>query len=106
MRKRRNRLQGPLFFGSLRFGNYENREKHVFFRSGNVSSSFTDNALTGGVFRVALRRGKPWKQTILATRHTNTRTLFMRNKGVDHPREDAEKFFALRPDDKQLELWD
>ena len=30
----------------------------------------------------------------------------MRYKGVDHPREDAEKFFALRPDDKQLELWD
>ena len=45
-------------------------------------------------------------KTILATRHTNTRTLFMHYKGVNQPREDAEKFFSLRPDDKQLELWD
>lgn len=45
-------------------------------------------------------------KTILATRHTNTRTLFMHYKGVNQPREDAEKFFALRPDNKQLELWD
>jgi len=43
-------------------------------------------------------------KTILATRHTNTRTLFMHYKGVNQPREDAEKFFALRPNDKQLEF--
>ena len=29
----------------------------------------------------------------------------MHYKGVNQPRGDAEKFFALRPDDKQLELW-
>lgn len=36
-------------------------------------------------------------KTILATRHTSTRTLFMHYKGVNQPREDAEKFFALMP---------
>lgn len=36
-------------------------------------------------------------KTILATRHTNTRTLFMHYKGVNQPREEAERFFALRP---------
>lgn len=39
-------------------------------------------------------------KTILATRHTSTRTLFAHYKGVNQPRDDAIKFFALRPHQK------
>lgn len=36
-------------------------------------------------------------KTILATRHTNVQTLHKHYKGVNQPREDVERYFALRP---------
>ena len=43
-------------------------------------------------------------KTILATRHTNTQTLKRHYKGVNQTIEDSTAFFALRPEDKQLDL--
>lgn len=43
-------------------------------------------------------------KTILATRHTNTQTLRRHYKGVNQTVEESAAFFALRPDDKQLDL--
>lgn len=43
-------------------------------------------------------------KTILATRHTNTQTLKRHYKGVNQTIEDSTAFFALRPDNRQLEF--
>ena len=43
-------------------------------------------------------------KTILATRHTNTQTLKRHYKGVNQTLEDSTAFFALRPDNGQLEF--
>lgn len=54
-----------------------------------------------GVRRLAQMFSSAWSQAArfedAATRHTNTRTLFMHYKGVNQPREEAARFFALRP---------